>query len=46
MKELEYKNIEIVRLFLEKVEKLNERERATLIKTIELLNTPVFISNL
>jgi len=36
-------SLKIVRLYLEKIEILNERERATLIKTIEILNNPLFV---
>jgi len=45
MEKLEYNGIEIVRLYLEKLELLTEEERRILIKTIDLLNHPVFISN-
>lgn len=45
MEQLETKNIDIVRLFLQKVEVLNETERAILIKTIEIINTPLFVTN-
>ncbi len=45
MKELELKNIEVVVLFLQKLEKLTDEERKTLIKTIQLINNPMFISN-
>lgn len=37
--------IRMVLLFLEKLEKLTEKERATLIKTIDILNTPIFVAN-
>lgn len=36
----------IVELYLEKVEKLTDRERAALIQTIELLNRPILVSSL
>ena len=36
-------NRRIVLLFLEKFEILNERERAAVVKVIELLNTPMYI---
>lgn len=39
------KSIEIVHMFLDKLEKLNEKERATLICTIDILNHPTFITN-
>ena len=36
-------NCEIIRLFLEKLELMTEEERKTLIKTIQLLNNPMFV---
>ncbi len=45
MEELEYKNIEVVILFLQKLEIMNEHERKVLIHTIELLNNPMFVTN-
>lgn len=45
MKELPNQSIEVVTLFLQKLEKLNDKERAVLITTIDLLNHPVFITN-
>lgn len=44
MEELEMKNAEIPRLYLEKLELLNERERAVLIKVIELIANPMFVA--
>ncbi len=35
----------IVELYLEKLEKLNDDERRVLIRTIDLLNHPVFIAS-
>lgn len=46
MKEIEYKGLDIVKLFLEKLEKLNDKERAVIIRTIEMLNNPMFLTNL
>lgn len=37
--------MKIIRLFLEKVEILSPREREVLIKTIDWLNNPLFISH-
>lgn len=34
--------VAIVKLFLEKLEKLNEVERRTIIETIQWLNKPIF----
>ena len=46
IKKIEESEIEeIVLLFLEKLELLNEEERRTIIKTIQILNSPVFIVN-
>ena len=41
--ELPLKHVDIVRLFLEKLEKMNEVERATIIRTIVLINQPMFL---
>lgn len=45
MEQLEFKHTDIVLLFLQKLEALNERERAVLIRTIEIINTPMFVTN-
>lgn len=37
-------NMAIVKLFLEKLELLSPRERAVLIKTIDILSHPVFLA--
>lgn len=37
--------MEIIKLFLEKLELLTEKERAILIDSIKLLNNPVYYSN-
>lgn len=44
MEKLEFVGMEIVRLYLVKLEELNEEERRVLIKTIDILNHPFFIS--
>ena len=36
-------HIKIVLNYLEKLEKLNEKERGVLIKTIDIINNPMFI---
>lgn len=36
--------LKVVRLYLEKVELLNPREREILLKTIDLLNHPLYIT--
>jgi hypothetical protein len=46
MEKIEYSGITIIKLYLQKLELLNDRERATLIGAIELINTPLFIANL
>lgn len=43
MELIELKNAEIPRLFLEKLEKLNDKEREVLIQTIDLINRPLFL---
>lgn len=43
MEQLETKNLDIVRLFLEKLENLNEDERRVLIKSIDIINHTVFL---
>lgn len=45
MKELPNQSLEIVTLFLQKLEKLTDKERAVLIATIDLLNHPVFVTS-
>jgi hypothetical protein len=44
MEEIKPNGLKTVELFLEKLEKLNEKERAVLIQTIDLLNHPIFVS--
>ncbi len=44
MEKLEMKGMRIVELYLEKLEKLNDDERRVLIRTIDLLNHPIFIT--
>lgn len=44
MDEIPNKNIGVVHLYLEKIEKLNDREREVLIETINILNHPIFVS--
>lgn len=44
MEEINFKGISIVNLYLEKLEILNGREREVLIKTIDILNNPLFIT--
>lgn len=46
MKKLNYEGIEIVGMYLEKLELLNEKERGILIQTIHLLNNPMYISDI
>ena len=36
-------NREITKLYLEKLELMTEEERKTLIKTIQLINNPIFV---
>lgn len=36
---------EIIKLFLEKIETLNERERTAIIHAIELINNPIFVTS-
>ena len=38
-------HLEIVKLFLDKLEKMTEEERKTIIKTIWLLNNPMFVAS-
>ncbi len=45
MEKMETKGLKIIELYLEKLEKLNEKERAILIQTIDLLNHPIFVTN-
>lgn len=42
---VETEGTKIVRLYLEKLELLNEKERAVLIDSINLLNKPVFVAD-
>ena len=44
MDKIEYSGLKIVGLYLEKLELLNEQERAVITKTIDLLNHPVFVA--
>lgn len=37
--------LQIVLMFLDKLEKMTEEERHEILKTIKLLNNPVFVSN-
>ena len=46
MKELEYNGMTILTLFLEKLEKLTDREREVVIQSIEMINKPIFVSDL
>lgn len=43
MRELNTVGIEVVRLFLEKIEILTDEERKTIIQTIQLINKPIFV---
>lgn len=45
MEELEIKNIDIVRMYLQKLEQFNDEERRVLIKTIDLINHPMFFAS-
>lgn len=38
-------DLRLVTLFLEKLEKMTDKERAVLITTIEMLNHPMFVTN-
>lgn len=38
--------LKIVRLYLEKLEALSAEERKILLKTIDFLNQPVFVTNI
>ena len=46
MREIKHdKEVEIVYLFLNKLELLNDKERSTIIATIDWLNNPIFITH-
>jgi hypothetical protein len=44
MEEKQYNGLEVVKLFLEKIELLTDKERQVIIKTIDILNNPLFIT--
>ena len=44
MEKLEYDGINIVFLYLNKLESLTDRERRVLIDAIELINKPMFVT--
>ena len=45
MEKIEYSALSIVQLYLEKLEQLTLDERKVLIRSIDLINNPVFITD-